>query len=370
MKKVALIALGFFALASCQNSTAPADGYAIDGQITGADSVMVRQMALVEGTYEVVDSVYTDHEGNFSLSGDDTAEQLYYLRVGEGRSIVDLFIGGDQVSIVGSMDSIDQVTVTGSALHDVYAAFKSGMGSFDEENRTLYMQYMQAQQTGDTVGAAAIDSMYENLMERQEEYRNTFVMDNNTSAVAPYLIYSNLYGKEASELQEEMTVLDSTLSSNVYYGLLVEQIALLERVAVGQPAVPFAQADSNGVDIALESFKGQYVLIDFWASWCGPCRQENPKVVALYNDYHEQGFEILGVSFDTDRAKWLDAIDADGLTWPQVSDLEGWQNAAGQVYGVRSIPHTVLLDPNGVIIAKNLRGEELREKLEEVMAGA
>ena len=257
MKKVALIALGFFALASCQNSTAPADGYAIDGQITGADSVMVRQMALVEGTYEVVDSVYTDHEGNFSLSGDDTAEQLYYLRVGEGRSIVDLFIGGDQVSIVGSMDSIDQVTVTGSALHDVYAAFKSGMGSFDEENRTLYMQYMQAQQTGDTVGAAAIDSMYENLMERQEEYRNTFVMDNNTSAVAPYLIYSNLYGKEASELQEEMTVLDSTLSSNVYYGLLVEQIALLERVAVGQPAVPFAQADSNGVDIALESFKGE-----------------------------------------------------------------------------------------------------------------
>ena len=111
-------------------------------------------------------------------------------------------------------------------------------------------------------------------------------------------------------------------------------------------------------------------MIDFWASWCGPCRQENPKVVALYNDYHEQGFEILGVSFDTDRAKWLDAIAADGLTWPQVSDLEGWQNAAGQVYGVRSIPHTVLLDPEGVIIAKNLRGEELREKLEEVMAGA
>jgi len=370
MKKVVFIALGLMALASCQNSPAPASGYSIEGHITGADSVMIRQMGLVDGTYEVIDSVYSDHEGNFSMSGDNTAEQLYYLRIGEGRTIVDLFIGGEQVSIVGHMDSIDQASVTGSSIHDTYAMFKAGMSSFDEENRSLYMQYMQAQQAGDSLAAAAIDSLYEDLMDRQAEYRETFVAENNSSAVAPYLIYSNLYGKEASELQEEMSVLDSSLTSSVYYGLLNDQIALLERVAVGQPAVLFSQADTTGADFALESLKGQYVLIDFWASWCGPCRQENPNVVGVYNDYHEKGFEILGVSFDTDRAKWLDAIAADGLMWPQVSDLEGWKNAAGQLYGVRSIPHTVLLDPEGTIIAKNLRGDELRAKLAELLGEA
>jgi thiol-disulfide isomerase/thioredoxin len=107
--------------------------------------------------------------------------------------------------------------------------------------------------------------------------------------------------------------------------------------------------------------------VDFWAAWCGPCRRENPNNVSLYADYKDKGFEILGVSFDNNREDWIKAINDDGLTWPQVSDLKGWKSAAGKLYGVSSIPHTVLLDKEGVIIAKNLRGEELREKVAELL---
>ena len=366
-----LFALGLAALGACTNPAAQdASGYSIDATITGADSVLVRQIALVDGEYEVIDSTYSDHDGHFTFSGDREEAQLYYIGVGGGRNIIDLFIGGDQVSITGSMDSLDALVVSGSETYDTFKSFTDDMSSFDKDNRELYMRYMQAQQEGDSAQMSAIDDEYDALMERQDAYRQEFIANNASSPVAPYLIFSNLYGKEASELQEELAVVDTSLSESLYYTMLTEQIALLEKVAVGMPAVVFTQNDTSGQAIALDQFKGQYLLIDFWASWCGPCRQENPNVVAMYEEYHKKGFEILGVSFDTDRDKWLGAIDQDGLMWPQVSDLAGWDNAAGKLYGVRSIPHTVLLDPEGNIIAKNLRGEELREKLDELFAEA
>ena len=110
------------------------------------------------------------------------------------------------------------------------------------------------------------------------------------------------------------------------------------------------------------------VIVDFWASWCGPCRRENPNVVKLYNDFNDKGFEIIGVSFDEHRDRWIKAIHDDGLTWPHVSDLQGWKSAAGKLYAINSIPATVLLDREGNIVAKNLRGTALREKLEELYA--
>ncbi len=126
--------------------------------------------------------------------------------------------------------------------------------------------------------------------------------------------------------------------------------------------------DTNGVDISLsEISKGKYMLVDFWAAWCGPCRAENPNIVSCYNDFHEKGFDVLGVSFDKTRSSWIKAIHDDGLLWHHVSDLLYWDNAAGKLYGIRSIPSSILLDAEGIIIAKNLRGEDLRAKLEELM---
>lgn len=144
------------------------------------------------------------------------------------------------------------------------------------------------------------------------------------------------------------------------------QIESMQAFVVGGVAPDFTMATPEGGQLALSSLRGKYLLIDFWASWCGPCRRENPNVVKVYNQYKEKGFEILGVSLDSDKTRWLNAIQQDGLTWHQVSDLKGWQNSAAQQYGVRSIPHTVLLDPQGKIVARNLRGAALEQKLAEI----
>jgi len=136
---------------------------------------------------------------------------------------------------------------------------------------------------------------------------------------------------------------------------------------VGGIAPDFTQDSPDGKPVNLSDFRGKIVLVDFWASWCGPCRRENPNVVRVYNHYKSKGFEILGVSLDNSKDRWLQAIEADGLTWQHVSDLKGWQNEVAQTFGVRSIPHTILLDQEGRILARGLRGEALEQKLQELL---
>ncbi len=148
---------------------------------------------------------------------------------------------------------------------------------------------------------------------------------------------------------------------------LNEKIGTIGRLEAGGEAPDFSQNDPDGKPITLHSLRGKVLLVDFWASWCGPCRRENPHVRKLYDKYHEKGFDILGVSLDSDRQRWLDAIAKDGLIWHHVSDLKGWKNEAGQLYQVSSIPHTVLVDPQGKIIARNLRGQALEQKLAELL---
>jgi len=135
----------------------------------------------------------------------------------------------------------------------------------------------------------------------------------------------------------------------------------------GSQAVDFTQNDTANKPVSLSSFKGKYVLVDFWASWCGPCRKENPAVVAAFNTYKDKNFTILGVSLDQNRDKWLEAIKVDNLTWTHVSDLKFWSNEVAQLYKIQGIPANMLIDPNGKIIARNLRGEDLMQKLQQVL---
>jgi thiol-disulfide isomerase/thioredoxin len=145
-----------------------------------------------------------------------------------------------------------------------------------------------------------------------------------------------------------------------------QEIQQLKAFMTGGVAPEFSQPDTSGVDLKLSDLRGKVLLVDFWASWCGPCRRENPNVVQMYNKYKDKGFDILGVSLDSNRDKWLDAIAKDGLIWRHVSDLKGWSNAVAQQYGVNSIPHTILLDREGKIIARGLRGPALEQKLAEI----
>jgi thiol-disulfide isomerase/thioredoxin len=149
-----------------------------------------------------------------------------------------------------------------------------------------------------------------------------------------------------------------------------EMLEKTMRLMEGAPAPEFSQISPEGTPIQLSDFKGKYVLLDFWASWCGPCRKENPNVVRLYNKYKNQGFEILGISLDQNRERWLQAIQADKLTWKHTSDLKGWSNEVGKLYEISAIPKTFLLDPKGIIIAKDLRGAALEGKLAQIFSAA
>lgn len=175
------------------------------------------------------------------------------------------------------------------------------------------------------------------------------------------------YDPDYKELRGLFKKLNKKVRKTNQGKLFDQYLKALERSSVGKKAPGITQFDLDGMPYSLADLKGQYVLVDFWASWCPPCREENPKLVALYDEFKDKNFEILGISFDKDFASWEQAIHDDKLTWKHISDLQGWNSYASQVYGIKAIPQNILVDPNGVIIARNLHGDDLRNKLLEVL---
>jgi peroxiredoxin len=265
--------------------------------------------------------------------------------------------------VVGKADSLDLIKVTGSATHDEYSAINTKLQDITKTYMALYQDSRAANAAGDTTKARVlmeeVDEMYESVGRMQED----FVENNPASYVSPYFLSRTQHGKEVAELEAIINKLDPKLNQVQTLIDIKERIAKLKTVEVGQIAPDFIQNDADGNPIKFSDIysKNELTLIDFWASWCGPCRGENPNVVAVFNDYKNEGFNVFGVSLDNDKDKLLKAIGDDKLTWDHVSDLGGWGNAASKLYAVNSIPSSLLVDKNGKIIAKNKREAELRE---------
>jgi peroxiredoxin len=177
-----------------------------------------------------------------------------------------------------------------------------------------------------------------------------------------------LYTLSVDEIMELHSAVSINFDQSIYYKIIQNYVSILQQTAIGSEALDFTQLTPEGNSVSLSDFRGKYVLIDFWASWCGPCRKENPNVVNVYNKYHNDGFEVLGVSLDQNKENWLKAIESDGLVWTQVSDLKGWSNEVANQYGIKSIPSSLLIDPNGIIIGKNLNGAELEFAIKEIFS--
>lgn len=219
------------------------------------------------------------------------------------------------------------------------------------------------------VTGSVSNDLFTSYKKQKEVKIDAFIKENPSSLVAAYVLYRDFsYRLSPEEIRQNLQLLDPKLSNTPYVAVLKDLVNVLTRVGVGNKAPDFDGLTPEGKSTKLSDHFGKYLLLDFWASWCGPCRRENPNLVKAYQKYHDKGFEIFAVSLDKDKEAWLKGIKDDNLSWTHVSDLAFWNSAAAKLYGVRAIPANVLIDPNGVIVGRNLRGEDLDKKLEELLA--
>lgn len=332
------------------------------------------------GDKNVTDSV-EPKDGVYVFSGKLAEPVLGFLRVKylpdadgkpvkmvSSRDFTRVFLSAGTTS-VSSVDSFSNTTIKGSKANDDFTKLEAALKTVNAQMREVSAEYSKAAAAKDEAARKAAEDKLDALDKESRLVYKAYVKNNLTSPVAVYAI-SQYAGWDinADEVEPLFNQLPTASRGLPTARLLQEQIGIAKKTGIGREAMDFTQNDTLGVPVSLSSFRGRYLLVDFWASWCGPCRRENPNVVKAFQAFRDKGFHILGVSLDRPDAKdkWLKAIHDDNLTWTHVSDLKYWQNAVAQQYGIQAIPQNLLLDPQGKIIAKNLNGEQLQAKLAEI----
>ncbi len=357
---VIIITLELFACTSPKRTS-----FTIKGNVKGLSKGKVFLQKKQEGKFVTLDS--TDlKQGQFSFKGKVDLPEMYFIIIPKGKSIIPFFIENSDMNFKVYIDSLDQSTIKGSQTQQEYESFLDKSDNYNNKIHNIFLKYKEAKKVHNKTLMDSLISAIDSLYKNKREFIKKYVLKNNKTVVSPYLALTNAYQFNLKELDSITNNFDKSLEGSIYVKNLRERIKILQRVSVGHPAVDFTLNDTTGNPVSLSSFKGKYLFIDFWASWCKPCRFKNPNLLALYKKYKNKGFDIIGVSFDTKKDAWEKAIKEDKLSWTQVSDIKGWENLAGRLYGIRKIPQNVLLDKDGIIIAKNLKIKDLEKKLKSI----
>jgi len=365
MKKVLLSITVIFIMVACGTNQ---DGFVIRGTIEGFNEGTAILQQRKNSEFIALDSS-SILKGKFEFAGSLKLPEMCYISINDTLPKLKLFVENSRISIIAHIDSLRNPVIEGSAIQTKLDVYNKKMKPFNDQLRSNYKEFLNAYKEGEIEKAKALEMKFDQIADEQKKISMEVVAQNSNNVLAPYLIWGTLaYDLYVDELSEIASKFSQEIAESIYVIQINNHISVLKKVAVGQPFTDIQMEDPEGNIKKLSDLEGKLVLVDFWASWCGPCRRENPNVVKLYHEYKDRNFDIFGVSLDTDGDKWKKAIADDGLAWHHVSDLDGWNNAAGKLYGVRAIPHTVLISPEGIILDINIKGDELRKKVEELTA--
>lgn len=338
--------------------------FTITGTIKGLSENAVVTLTNLNNSSDTVARTLVK-KGVFVLKGFIEEPNLYQLNLHDVQKKSLLFMGNEKITVIGDVADIQRLTVKGSVVHNDFMEFQN---SFNPLVQRLSELNKKIASQPDIKREDTLMIAYADNLARVKKMIDDFVINKKMSPVAPFVVLVT------SEIEQDLQVLERRYDlltvewKNGFYGkLLKDQIEKGKIGAVGTEAIAFVQNDTTGKPVSLTSFRGKYVLIDFWASWCKPCRMENPNVVNAFNRFKSKNFTVLGISLDRNKESWLQAIRDDNLTWTHLSDLKFWNNEVAQKYHIEGIPQNFLIGPDGKIIGKNLRGSDLHIKLCELL---
>ncbi len=338
--------------------------FVLSGKISGLkDSTKV---VLVSGSNAQSTVSVISRNGSFKLKALLSEPDVYQLSFEGYKEVADIFIFNDSLNLIGDLNNVPGWGFTGSAIQTDYEFFKQQFNPYKDKLNGLAATINQEK-----------DAVKRNNLLQEFTVAKAVVVKNAadftkakpTSAVSPFVLYvlSPLYDGGAVELESYYAPLNGLAKTGPYAKAIENSIMESKIGAIGSKAMDFTQKDMNGKSVSLSSFKGKYVLVDFWASWCGPCRQENPNLVRAYAQFKDKNFAILGVSIDKEKANWMQAMKADKLIWTNLIDAQDGPGSPAMMYRVSVIPTNFLIDPSGTIIGKNLRGAELENALNKFL---